>query len=63
VRPMATDMSTTDLAKFGWLQGRLESRDDDRFLLAGRPQTIGGISYYIIEPNAAGRQLRRFLTT
>jgi LCP family protein required for cell wall assembly len=61
VRPMATDMSTTDLAKFGWLQGRLESRDDDRFLLAGRPQTIGGISYYIIEPNAAGRQLRRFM--
>ncbi len=60
IRAVSTDMSATDLAKFGWLQGRLESRPDDRFLLAGDPGTIGGISYFIINTDAAGAQLRSF---
>lgn len=60
VRAMGTDFSTTDLAKFGWLQGRLTTGPGDREVLAGSSQTIGNISYYLLDPEGAGPQIRRF---
>lgn len=60
VRAMGTDFSTTDLAKFGWLQSKLTTGPNDREVLAGSPQTIGGISYYLLDPSAAAPQIRRF---
>lgn len=58
VRTLSTDMSTTDIAKFGWLQGRLAT--GSREVLATRGTIIGGISYQLLEPNRAGPQLRAF---
>jgi LCP family protein required for cell wall assembly len=61
VRTMGTDMSATDLAKFGWLQGRLTTEPGDRDVLAGEGTTIGGVYYYLVDPDRAEAQIRIFL--
>ncbi len=58
IRTLSTDLSTTDLAKFGWLQARLQT--GSREVLATRGETISGISYQALDPNRAGPQLRQF---
>lgn len=60
IRAMSTDMSATDLAKFGWLQGKLTTGPRDRDVLAGEPANIGGVFYFLFDPDRAGQQLRRF---
>ena len=60
VRAMSTDLSATDLVKLGWLQGRLETSPEDRDVLAGEPTTIGGGFYFLLDPDRAEEQIRRF---
>ena len=50
----------TDLAKLGWLQGKLTTGPKDRDVLAGDPANIGGIFYFLLDPDRAEQQLRRF---
>jgi hypothetical protein len=52
-------MGTIDLMKFGWLQARLNT--GTREVLATQGAMIGSISYQLLDPNAAGPQLRTFL--
>jgi LCP family protein required for cell wall assembly len=59
VRTLSTDMGTIDLMKFGWLQARLNT--GTREVLATQGAMIGSISYQLLDPNAAGPQLRTFL--
>jgi LCP family protein required for cell wall assembly len=61
VRAIGTDLSTTELIKLGWLQARLEQDPRDRIVLAGQPQTIGGISYVVGLPDEDEQQLARFV--
>jgi LCP family protein required for cell wall assembly len=61
VRAIGTDLSTTELIKLGWLQARLEQAPEDRMVLAGQPQTIGGVSYVIGLPDQDEQQLARFV--
>jgi LCP family protein required for cell wall assembly len=61
VRAIGTDLSTTELIKLGWLQARLKQAPEDRMVLAGEPQTIGGISYVIGLPDQDEQQLARFV--
>lgn len=60
VGTLSTDMGVNDLTKFAWLQWRLTQSPEDRYVLAGTPQNIGGVSYVILDPAAAAEQLRRF---
>ncbi len=60
VRAISTDLSAMDLAKLGWLQGRLKTDAKDRDVLAGDPTSIGGIFYFVLDPDRAETQLRRF---
>jgi LCP family protein required for cell wall assembly len=60
VRAISTDLSAMDLAKLGWLQGRLKTDGKDRDVLAGAPTSIGGIFYFVMDPDRAETQLRRF---
>lgn len=60
VGTLSTDMGVNDLTKFAWLQWRLTQRPEDRYVLSGTPQNIGGVSYVITDPAQAAEQLRRF---
>jgi polyisoprenyl-teichoic acid--peptidoglycan teichoic acid transferase len=60
VRAMSTDLSATDLAKLGWLQGKLTTDPADRDVLIGEPANIGGTFYFLFDPGRAGPQLERF---
>ena len=60
IRAMHTDLSAIELAKLGWLQGRLETDPKDRDVLAGDGALIGGRSYILIDPARAEEQVRRF---
>jgi LCP family protein required for cell wall assembly len=60
IRSMHTDLSATELAKLGWLQGRLTTEPKDRDVLAGTPETVGGKSYILVDPTRAEEQIRRF---
>jgi len=60
VRAISTDLSAIELAKLGWLQGRLKTDAKDRDVLAGDPTTIGGVFYFVLDPDRAEVQLRRF---
>lgn len=60
VRAISTDLSAMDLAKLGWLQGRLKTDAKDRDVLAGDATSIGGVFYFILDPDRAETQLRRF---
>ncbi len=60
VRAISTDLSAMDLAKLGWLQGRLKTDAKDRDVLAGDPTSIGGTFYFVLDPDRAETQLRRF---
>ncbi len=61
VRVLHTDIGAIDIVKFGWLQARLDQEPSDRILLSGTPQTIGGISYIIADPDANEREIARFV--
>lgn len=61
VRALTTDLGVNDLVKLGWLQVRLEQRPEDRIILAGTPQTIGGISYVVPNPDENLRQIQQFV--
>ncbi len=50
VGTLSTDMGVNDLTKFAWLQWRLTQSPEDRYVLAGTPQNIGGVSYVILDP-------------
>lgn len=60
VRAISTDLSAIDLAKLGWLQGHLKTGAQDRDVLAGDSTMIGGIFYFVLDPDRAEAQLRRF---
>lgn len=62
VRAITTDMGVDELAKLGWLQARLDQRPDDRIVLSGESQTIGGISYVVGDPTEDLDQIRRFVS-
>jgi LCP family protein required for cell wall assembly len=62
VRAIGTEMSTTELIKFGWLQARLDQRPEDRILLSGTPTMIGGVAYVIPDPDANEDEVARFLS-
>jgi LCP family protein required for cell wall assembly len=61
VRAIGTDLGTIDLIKLGWLQARLKQDPRDRIVLAGEPQTIGGVSYVVGLPDQDEAQLARFV--
>jgi|GEM_PF-463979 len=63
VRAMTTDMGVDELAKFGWLQARLDQRPADRIVLAGSAQTIGGVSYVVGDPDRDLQQIREFVSS
>lgn len=60
-RAIGTDMGALDLATFGWLQKTLSQDSEDRILLSGVPQTIGGVSYVIGDPETNEVEVARFL--
>ena len=60
-RAIATDMGTSDLVKFGWLQARLDQGPDDRILLSGSQETIGGQSFVVPDPDANEAEVARFM--
>lgn len=60
VRVIGTDLSTMDMAKFGWLQSKLTTGPKDRDVLSGEPTQIGGIFYFLLDPDRAEEQIRRF---
>jgi polyisoprenyl-teichoic acid--peptidoglycan teichoic acid transferase len=60
IRAISTDMSAIDLAKLGWLQGKLKTAPSDRDVLAGDPTIIGGTFYFLYNPDKAEQQVRRF---
>lgn len=59
VRTMSTDMSTTDIAKFGWLQGRLTT--GSREVVATDGAFFGGASYQVLRTDEAERQIAAFM--
>ncbi len=61
IRSIGTDMGTSDLMKLGWLQWRLKADSADRFVLAGIPRTVGGVSYVVGEPDLDEQQLAKFI--
>ncbi len=61
VRTLTTDMSTTELAKMGWLQMRLRQEPGDRIILAGESQVIGGQDFVIGLPDEDLRQIHDFV--
>lgn len=60
-RALGTDMGALDLATFGWLQSRLSSSAENRLLLSGTPQRIGGVSFVIGDPERNEAEVARFL--
>lgn len=60
VRAMSTDLSAIDLAKLGWLQGKLTTGPNDRDVLAGTGTTIGGRFFFLYDPERAEPQVERF---
>lgn len=62
VRELHTDIGTIDMVKFGWLQARLDQLPEDRIILSGEPQTIGGISFIVqTDPDRNEREIARFM--
>jgi polyisoprenyl-teichoic acid--peptidoglycan teichoic acid transferase len=62
VRSFGTDIGTMDMVKMGWLQARLDQRGDDRILLTGEPQMIGGVAYVVqTDPDRNEREIARFI--
>ena len=61
VRTLHTDIGTTDMVKLAWLQARLDQRPADRILLSGTPQSIGGQSFIIGDPDANEREIAGFV--
>ena len=59
VRTMSTDMSTMDIAKFGWIQSRYST--GMREVLATDPLWLEGISYQTARPDEAEKQIARFM--
>jgi hypothetical protein len=50
------------MIKMGWLQARLEQRPQDRILLSGTPENIGGIDYVVqTDPDLNEREIARFV--
>jgi LCP family protein required for cell wall assembly len=62
-RAVATDMGTTDLIKFGWLQARLDQNPEDRILLSGSGQFIDGQSFVVPDPDANEAEVARFIAS
>ena len=61
VGALSTDMSTIDLAEFGWLEMNLSQSKADHWVLAGSPVTYNGIDYIQRDPAASAAQLKAFL--
>ena len=62
VRELHTDIGTIDMVKFGWLQARLDQRPEDRIILSGEPQSIGGISFIVqTDPDRNEQEIARFM--
>ena len=60
-RAIATDMSASELVKFGWLQSRLDQRPEDRILLTGSLQSFNGQSVVAPDPDANEREVAQFI--
>ena len=58
---MITDMSTNDLIRLGWDKFRTPSDHNHKFVLAGVPRDISGISYVVLDENADQKQIGDFL--
>ena len=58
---MKITRSADDLAKFGYLQWHLTQHPEDRMVLAGHPEVIGGLDYVVADGLADQEQFRRFL--
>jgi LCP family protein required for cell wall assembly len=64
VRSLQTDIGTTDMIKFGWLQARLDQEPGDRILLSGDILDIEGVSYVVqTDPDQNEREIARFMAT
>ncbi len=61
VDALNTDIGTIDMMKFAWLQARLDANPDDRILLSGSPQLIGGQAFVIGNPDANEREIAQFM--
>jgi hypothetical protein len=46
----------------GWLQARLAQHPEDRILLSGTPESIGGIDYVVqTDPDLNEREIAKFV--
>jgi len=61
VSALSTDMSTTDLAEFGWLEMTLGQSKADRWVLPGSPVTYSGVDYIQNDPVASAITLKDFM--
>jgi LCP family protein required for cell wall assembly len=62
VRQVQTDIGTTDMIKFGWLQARLDQDPRDRILLSGDILDIEGVSYVVqTDPDQNEREIAQFM--
>ena len=61
VSTLSTDMSTMDLAAFGWQEMNLSQPKADHWVLSGTPTMINGIDYVVTNRAASAAQLKAFL--
>ena len=58
---MITDMSTNDLLGLAWTKFRTPSNRNQKFVLAGSPEYIGGVDYVVLDKDASQKQIADFL--
>lgn len=58
---MVTDMSTGDLLSLAWTKFRTPSDRNQKFVLAGRPEYIGGVDYVVLDKTANQKLIGDFL--
>lgn len=59
---MITDMSTNDLLRLGWDKFRTPASQNHKYVLAGVPRNIDGLSYVVLDENANQKQISDFLS-
>jgi LCP family protein required for cell wall assembly len=58
---LVTDMSTNDLLRLAWTKFRTPSDRNQKFVLTGAPEYIGGVDYVVLDKSASQKTINDFL--
>lgn len=58
---ITTDMSTPELMRLGWTKFRTPPESNQKYVLAGSGQDIGGVSYVVLDEAASQAIIQQFL--